>query len=80
MADYRLTAGTSVIRTSDGAFIPDDPENGDRKKLNAWLAAGNVPDPHVQPEEPKLSKDERIDKMLEAHGLTIGDLKARLAR
>ena len=29
MAAYQLTSGTSIIRESDGAFIPDDPRNAD---------------------------------------------------
>jgi hypothetical protein len=49
MADYQLTATDSVIRTADGAVIPDDPANRDWVEYQEWLAAGGVPDPYVRP-------------------------------
>jgi hypothetical protein len=46
MAAYRLVTGSDCIqRTSDGAFIPNDPGNRDWQAYQAWLAAGNTPDP-----------------------------------
>jgi hypothetical protein len=49
MADYQLTPYDTVLRTADGVFIPGDPMNVDRQVYEAWLAAGNSPDPYVEP-------------------------------
>jgi hypothetical protein len=52
MADYQLTATDDmVIRTEDGAYIPNDPANRDWVEYQEWLAVdGNVPLPYVEPE------------------------------
>ena len=52
MADYQQildpmtkeVSGT-ILRKADQAFIPDDPANRDRQEYQAWLDAGNTPDP-----------------------------------
>jgi hypothetical protein len=36
---------TGVIRDADGASIPTDPRNTDWQAYQAWLAAGNAPNP-----------------------------------
>jgi hypothetical protein len=50
MAEYQLTATESVIRTADGATIPNDPANRDCAEYLKWFEAGGVPDPYVPPE------------------------------
>ena len=52
MADYQLTKTDIVMRTADGAFIPNDPANRDRAEYDRWLADGGVPDPYVPPDIP----------------------------
>lgn len=52
MADYRLTGGDTIIRVSDGACIPNDPGNRDRRLYEEWCAGGGVPEPYVAPPEP----------------------------
>ena len=55
MADYQqlldLTGNVSgtIFRRADDAFIPNDPENLDRQEYDAWVAAGNTPDPAAPP-------------------------------
>jgi hypothetical protein len=49
MADYQFTEGDTVIRTADGASIPNDPANRDYAEYEQWLADGGVPDPYVPP-------------------------------
>lgn len=46
IADYQLSSVAGfVVRRSDGATIPFDPANLDYVAYQAWLAAGNKPDP-----------------------------------
>ncbi len=42
---YTLTHENGVLRDTDGAFIPADPANADWRSYQAWLAAGNTPNP-----------------------------------
>lgn len=49
---YRLTNTDVVIRTIDGATIPNNPSNTDRRDYVFWLSQGNSPEP-VQVETPE---------------------------
>jgi hypothetical protein len=39
------TTSNVVIRMSDNAFIPFDPDNTDYQAYLAWVAEGNTPEP-----------------------------------
>jgi hypothetical protein len=52
---YQLTTGTSIIRLSDGATIPNDPGNRDYREYLDWLEAGNEPEPAAAPPPPPPS-------------------------
>jgi len=37
-----------VQRIADGAFVPSDPNNADRREYDRWLALGNEPADAIQ--------------------------------
>jgi len=87
MADYQLTDTDSVIRTADGALIPNDPANRDWVEYQAWLDDGGVPDPYVPPpqvpptptsEQSVLYEHENRIRALEGQPpLSLGDFIAQ---
>jgi hypothetical protein len=69
---YQLTTGDTILRTTDGAFIPPDPANTDYAAYLQWLSEGNEPLPAPEPEPaPVLTTEQK----LEAAGLTVAELK-----
>jgi len=40
-----FTGAKAIIRISDGACIPFDPDNTDYQEYLRWLEAGNTPEP-----------------------------------
>ncbi|CAB5079611.1 hypothetical protein UFOVP146_35 [uncultured Caudovirales phage] len=48
--DIVTSQPSSVIRLSDGASIPFDPDNRDAEEFALWLKLGNVPESAVEGE------------------------------
>lgn len=48
---YKLTEFQTIVRVSDNAFIPFDPDNTDYQAYLKWLAEGNTPEPADQGEQ-----------------------------
>lgn len=67
---YTLTSTTTIIRDSDGALIPSDPKNADYKLYQAWLAAGNKPNPYVQPTPPAPNQPSLAELQAQLAALT----------
>lgn len=72
---YQLTRGNTILRISDGAFIPPDPANIDYQAYQAWLAEGSEPEPAPEPEPtPEPTPAEKLARA----GLTVAELKELL--
>lgn len=72
---YQLTQGNTILRLSDGAFIPPDSANIDYQAYQAWLADGNEPEPAPEPEP--IPGPTPAEKLARA-GLTVDELKELL--
>jgi hypothetical protein len=70
--NYQLTQYEIIIRLSDNAYIPLDPNNMDYQEYLKWLEEGNTPEPASAP--PELTPLEKLQQF----GLTIEDLKGLL--
>ena len=73
--DRTGTTLPTVLRLSDGAYVPDDPRNADRVEYERWLGAGNTPETADTPEpEPRL-----VTKSVIINRLTDAQIIAALA-
>ncbi len=72
---YELTADPHIIRRSDDAWIPDDPENVDYQAYLAWIAEGNVAAAYVPPPAPEPVP---LEEKLAAAGIDVNELKTLL--
>ncbi|MGY0709761.1 hypothetical protein [Azospirillum argentinense] len=68
---YRLTPTPMIERLADGAFIPDDPDNGDYRAYLTWVAQGNtaLPVPVAEPPAPHAVTPLQARKALRMAGL-----------
>jgi hypothetical protein len=46
---YQLSQTAAILRATDGACIPPDPDNADFAQYLGWLAEGNEPQPAAAP-------------------------------
>jgi hypothetical protein len=53
---YKLTNSTTILRITDGAFIPADPANTDYAAYLRWVDEGNTPEPADLPDPKEAIK------------------------
>lgn len=65
MADYKLEK-SGVFNVVKNLHIPEDPLNRHWVEYQAWLGAGNTPDPEFTPEQIKQSQIDAISTQADA--------------
>jgi len=78
-------SGLRVSRDADGAIIPADPANADRRAYGQWVANGNAPTPPPTPtlDEMKTQKLAALAERrwrAEGAGVTVGDIRMQTTR
>lgn len=74
---YRLTDTSTVIRLDDGVSIPADVGNRDWRDYLAWVEAGGVAEPAIEP--PLPTPREQIDALEREHMLPKATRKFMLS-
>ncbi len=59
MTFQHIINSSSVVRMSDGAVIPPDPENTDWQAYQAWITLGNMAEPAAAPADASLVSQAR---------------------
>jgi hypothetical protein len=72
---YQLTTGDTILRTTDGAFIPPNSANTDYAAYLEWVEAGNMPEPAPMIAPPEPPAPLTTEQKLEAAGLTVAELR-----
>lgn len=75
---YKLTENSpGVTRTTDGAHIPNDQDNADWNAYQAWLLAGNTPEP--VPAEPIATQFELDQRRYQRRATVQAELMSWMA-
>ena len=69
---YKLTDNTSIIRISDGAFIPNDPTNSNYAEYLEWVEEGNTPEAAAVSPEPTYKELRATEYNLKSTGEQLG--------
>ena len=69
---YKLTDNTTIIRISDGAFIPNDPTNIDYAEYLEWVDEGNTPEAADVSPEPTYKELRATEYNLKSTGEQLG--------
>lgn len=49
MLNYSYNAMGAIVRSTDGATIPKDPNNSDYQNVLSWITSGNTIQPYIPP-------------------------------
>ena len=82
---YRFTKsleGEDVLVLVEGdktTLIPMNPDCPEYQDYLAWVDEGNAADPYVEPYEPPLTTEQKVNNLLSDYGLTRDEMRAALS-